>query len=476
MKKITALLLCFAMICSGAAVFAEDSSVVVNVNGTELTSEPKDSPNASEQPTIVSTDVPEASEEPSPEPAEETEQPSATQSTTAVPAPEQTSAPAVDPALLSSQVTMHVQMYQQPYTIDSVARFELYSMNGELLATDEQWIGGITTDLYCTFTVPEYAMGESFKLKLASGLNYLKYYDSYIYEGQDVVLQTYSYIDENGALITEDNFELGAMPYFNKSVTVKYDGVPVSLYPGAMVLDGTSMVPIRSLAEYIGMDVTYNSDYNVEIVSLGDKKIYFNIDTVYTTVFGTDLNAPYPTVMLNGTVYVALRTFADAIGSTLTVTDNGTSLIVDMSSSTAVQQYYNSIPVNARGITSRTNYLVWISLSEYKLRVYSGKQYQWTPIHECTCAIGAPGSPTITGQYEYQYSMPRWDYGTYYVGPCLVFYGNYAIHSVFLYQNGTEYDGRVGMQLSHGCIRLKKYDIDWLYSTIPIGTRIYITP
>ena len=132
--------------------------------------------------------------------------------------------------------------------------------------------------------------------------------------------------------------------------------------------------------------------------------------------------------------------------------------------------------VNQSGISSRTDYLVWISLHEYKARVYLGKQYQWKPIREMTCAIGAPSSPTITGSFEYQYSMPRWDYGTYYVGPCLVFYGNYALHSVFLYQDGSEYDGRVGMQLSHGCVRFKKVDIDWLYSMIPLKTRIYITP
>ena len=32
------------------------------------------------------------------------------------------------------------------------------------------------------------------------------------------------------------------------------------------------------------------------------------------------------------------------------------------------------------------------------------------------------------------------------------------------------------MKLSHGCVRLKKKDIDFIANTIPVGTKIYITP
>lgn len=438
MRKLISILLCSALLCSTVSVFAADDDITVNINGSAA--EPIASP---------------AAEPVSVEPKEE-----------------QT----INPQMLSSQVVVNIKLNQQPYTIDSAAKLELYSEDGTLLDYDVLWVGGITSELTYIFDVPQYTIGEKFKLKLAEGLQCIKYYDTLLFQGQETELQTYAYINSDGNLITSNTFDLDGYPMFNKSVSINYDGVPVDLYPGARVIDGTTMVPIRKLAEHIGMEVRFDPNYNVQIVSLGSDTIYFNIDTTYTTVFGTDLNTPYPTVMIDGTVYVALRTFADAIGSNLEVTDNFTSLSINMSSSQRVQDYYNNITVNRNGITSRTNYLVWISLSEYKLRVYEGKQYQWKPIREATCAIGAPGSPTITGQYEYEYSMPRWDYGTYYVGPCLVFYGNYAIHSVFLYQNGTEYDGRVGMRLSHGCIRLKKADIDWLYNTLPLNSRIYITP
>ena len=71
--------------------------------------------------------------------------------------------------------------------------------------------------------------------------------------------------------------------------------------------------------------------------------------------------------------------------------------------------------------------------------------------------------------------MARWDYGTYYVGPALVFYGGYALHSTLLYYGGGEYDGTVGAGISHGCIRMHPQDINWIDSYVPVGTKIYIT-
>lgn len=264
-------------------------------------------------------------------------------------------------------------------------------------------------------------------------------------------------------------------PEVIKKINYLYDGIPLNLYPEAKLIDGITMIPIRQVAEHIGFTVTFDEEWNVEILSLGNQKIYYNIDTTYTTAFGTDLYATRKTEIIDGTVYVALRTFSEILGSELYIYDDYYSLTIDMTGSQLVKNYLNSAPVNKWGITSSTNYLVWVSKSEYKVRLYEGSQYKWKLIREAPCAIGAPGTPTVTGSFEYQYKT-RWDYGTYYVGPCLVFYRGYALHSVLLYQNGTEYDGRTGVQISHGCIRLKKADIDFIANTIPLKTRIYITP
>ena len=279
--------------------------------------------------------------------------------------------------------------------------------------------------------------------------------------------------NENGGAVISTGISVTIRPHYDKAVSLSYDGEYIRA-EGARIIDGNTMVPARAVAEHIGLSAKYDEEYRAVSLSLGDKYIFFNVDTTYTTVFGNDIQAPYPTKIIDGEAYIPLRTLADALGSSLEVKDNYTYLDINITKSPVMEEYFTNSPVNQWGISSRTNYMVWVSLGEYKVRLFEGSQYKWRQILEAPCAIGAPSTPSITGSYEYQYKA-RWDYGTYYVGPCLVFHGGYALHSVLLNQNGTEYDGRVGVGISHGCIRLKKKDIDFIANTIPVGTRIYLT-
>lgn len=40
--------------------------------------------------------------------------------------------------------------------------------------------------------------------------------------------------------------------------------------------------------------------------------------------------------------------------------------------------------------------------------------------------------------------------------------------------HGTPYQNTVGTAVTHGCVRLKDADIEWLYENVPVGTRVYI--
>lgn len=132
--------------------------------------------------------------------------------------------------------------------------------------------------------------------------------------------------------------------------------------------------------------------------------------------------------------------------------------------------------VNSSGVSSRTNYLIWISKKDFKVTVFIGSAGNWQYVKSFDCSIGAPGSPTITGQFEYYQYQSRWLYDTYYVGPVMRFAkGGYAIHSTLLRYNGTNADGRLRMRISHGCVRVAPANINWLVDYMPINTRVYIT-
>jgi lipoprotein-anchoring transpeptidase ErfK/SrfK len=40
--------------------------------------------------------------------------------------------------------------------------------------------------------------------------------------------------------------------------------------------------------------------------------------------------------------------------------------------------------------------------------------------------------------------------------------------------HGTPYKASIGTAATHGCIRLRDEDIQWLYEMLPVGTKVYI--
>ena len=54
-------------------------------------------------------------------------------------------------------------------------------------------------------------------------------------------------------------------------------------------------------------------------------------------------------------------------------------------------------------------------------------------------------------------------------------YGDYLFHSVLYNKyNGSLNDGRLGMALSHGCVRLDINNAKWIYDVIPSGTTVVV--
>ncbi len=372
-------------------------------------------------------------------------------------------------------LSISISMVPRTKVVDSVAVIELYTKNGEKIGTSEEWIGGITESLELKFDVPSLAAGDTYILKLKSGLTYLKYYDKMYGVDEGIELTAYGYLNEAGEALVANSFALDACPLFEHAIVMYVRGNQLELYPDARLLNNTAMVPLMPVAEAMGLDVRYDEAYNSVVCEIGDKQAIFNVGTAYATIFGQDTFLPVNCEVIDDTIYLPVRPLAESFGCEVETFDFGDHIDVCLGESSVVAEYMSQFPVNQWGLSSRTKYLVWIDKSDYAVRVYTGSKGNWRQIKHFTCAIGAPGSPTPTGSYEYQYRMTQWDYPGYYVGPCLVFYGNYAMHSTLLRYDGTPYDNRVGVMISHGCVRLRKPDIDWLSANLPTGSRVYIT-
>ena len=176
---------------------------------------------------------------------------------------------------------------------------------------------------------------------------------------------------------------------------------------------------------------------------------------------------------LNEEILAETYAYRDTEGN-LVISDNAHVLVCPLNTAESWGEFAEN-HVNEMKVWSDTPYLIWVSKANYKVSVFLRDNGKWNFIKEFGCSVGAPGTPTVTGQYKYYQYQKKWDYGSYYVGPIMRFYGGYAIHSTLVNNNGTDRDGRIGKMISHGCVRVRPESINWLTSYVPLGTKIYIT-
>lgn len=140
--------------------------------------------------------------------------------------------------------------------------------------------------------------------------------------------------------------------------------------------------------------------------------------------------------------------------------------------------YEKEVWVNAKGYSSKTQYLVWINRAYQHVNVFQGSKGNWKLIKSFLVGTGAASSPTPTGLTTVSYkSAGGWTTSTYTVRPVVGFYPGtgYAFHSRLCYPGtDTEYDFSAGYPVSHGCVRMYKNDIKWIYNNIPVGTTVAI--
>lgn len=481
-KSFISVLLCAALLTPYSA-FADNKPVSYELGDSSTT----ETATATSNPTEVFTEAPQPTEaaDEIPQPTEaDTETPQPTEAAAETPQPteaviEETAAPEaeeVNPAYISDAIGIDIYLPKHQLVNDSTARFNLFDSKGNLVGTSEQWIGGETTHLRLQFSVPAYTIGDTFTLGLVDGLRSLRYYNDEIAPGGSFVLGTYSYADANGNLIHGNNFAFDAEPNFTTAINFYYDGKQAPLWPMGRIMDGVGMVSAYDIGKAMGLNVKYHADYNSLTLSLGSNQLIFNLGGTYATFFGNDLFVSHEPVWYGDAIMVPIRDVLNALGCEISLWTSDDHIDVIAGKSPVITEFRNRERVNREGIYSRTNYLIWVSKSNYEVKVYQGSRYNWECIRTAPCAIGAPGTPTIEGQFEYQYNGGIWSYPNFYVSPTMVFYGGYALHSTLRAWGGGMYDDSVGIQISHGCVRLHPADIDWLYATIPIGTRVYVTP
>lgn len=125
---------------------------------------------------------------------------------------------------------------------------------------------------------------------------------------------------------------------------------------------------------------------------------------------------------------------------------------------------------------SDTKYLILLNLGKYRVSIFKGKKNNWRLIRSFRCTIGAPGHATPSGVFRLGYKGRYFNSGSsircWYYSEIR---GSILFHSVLYAPAPTParvIEPRLGLKLSHGCVRLAIENAKYIYEKIPKGTKI----
>ena len=136
----------------------------------------------------------------------------------------------------------------------------------------------------------------------------------------------------------------------------------------------------------------------------------------------------------------------------------------------------SNIYARAQSAHSDTDWLIVTDTQSCRVAVFYGGDGHWTAVKYLACSPGKSSTPTVTGNFKVTGRGKSFGTDTYTCWYYTQFYGDYLFHSV-IYNHGSMtsiQDGRLGMKLSHGCVRLDINEAKWIYDHIPNGSRVIV--
>ncbi len=319
------------------------------------------------------------------------------------------------------------------------------------------------------FTVPEYEMGKAFLIRLMEEDGTIEYNGN---EGNEALLQTYVYTDETGNAACQTAFYVSITPAERKNVKITLDKNEIK--DGYFLL-GEDVYVSEDFIKELRIGIEKEDDSYILKSGTMNLEMRFTKGESKATIGEEELSFGYPLMVLEDKAYFPLYEVGIYFACYYMDESTENEKIISLDYSYYAPLSGKERLINTLDIESKTDYLIWITKDDHTVNVFTGKKGFWHLYKSYPCALGAPNSPTVEGEFEYEEFIERWNYATYYCGPVIRFYRGYALHSTLIKYNGTLYDDRVGVDISHGCIRLHPEDINHLAKIIPLDTKIYIT-
>ncbi len=285
------------------------------------------------------------------------------------------------------------------------------------------------------------------------------YYTVRAYQGKASAAKA-SYGTEEEATYWGDYNEIGLKNYYLKAPTVKSVSISSSKY---VEITWSKVKKASGYALY-----RKKNGGKWELIKTTTDTSYIDKDTLTN-----HKTYSYRVVAYTGKKAAALSNYPDP-GYWGCISEAGKIDIVKNSDGTLISD--TAMYTQAQSFDSDTKWLILVNCSTNKVGIFYGSKGNWSLRYYWSCTTGKSSSPTVKGTFKVSGRGIGFDGDYYTCWYYTQFYGNYLFHSV-LYAKGSQtsiVDGRLGQNLSHGCVRLSMTNAKWIYNNIPNGTKVYI--
>ena len=287
------------------------------------------------------------------------------------------------------------------------------------------------------------------------------------------------YLDEDGHLATGMFAVNNAYAYFTKGVKSTATKWFTYNKKNYYLVSGNAATSFRKIGKYY-YNFASNGVLKTGFATIKGKRYFFKT-TGKAGVKGRALTGLFK---VKGAYYYAQKNGVLVTNKTLKLkgkkyTFNKTGKCTKV----AAIRKLTGMDAKAQKYTSPTKYLILVNKSSHTVAIYKGSQDNWKKVRSFLCTVGKPSTPTTSGVFHIGQTKGKYVKARYFDSyPSRCWYptrihDGYMFHSV-LYKiaptPGALNNGRLGANLSHGCIRLAINNAKYIHDVIPAGTTTVI--
>ncbi len=291
--------------------------------------------------------------------------------------------------------------------------------------------------------------------------------------------KTNVYLDEDGHLATGMFAVNNAYAYFTKGVKSTATKWFTYNKKNYYLVSGNAATSFRKIGKYY-YNFASNGVLKTGFATIKGKRYFFKT-TGKAGVKGRALTGLFK---VKGAYYYAQKNGVLVTNKTLKL--NGKKYTFNKTgkcTKVAAIRKLTGMDAKAQKYTSPTKYLILVNKSSHTVAIYKGSQDNWKKVRSFLCTVGKPSTPTTSGVFHIGQTKGKYVKARYFDSyPSRCWYptrihDGYMFHSV-LYKiaskPGALNNGRLGANLSHGCIRLAINNAKYIHDVIPAGTTTVI--